>query len=190
MVNSGGTESVFDGGTAIDTTVNAGGTENLALNGTSSGTTVNGGGTETVYGLAQSSVINNGGMQFVYAGGNVSEGHVSSGGSLTISGGTAAISAEAGATVTFAGPGELITNQPDFAAVISGFGASDLIDLANFQYSPGTQVSFKNGALTLTHGKAQPQLTLAGSYAARNFELSSDGSGGTLIAFRQPPGQV
>jgi hypothetical protein len=76
------------------------------------------------------------------------------------------------------------------SAVQAGFGAGDLIDIANFEYSNGTQASFKNGTLTLTHGNEHTQLSVAGSYTASNFGLSSDGSGGTLIAFRQPPGQV
>ena len=141
-------------------------------------------------GTASGTTVNSGGMLFI-SGGSETGGHVLGGGSLTISGGTGAISAEAGAKVTFLGPGgELITDQPDFAAVISGFGAGDLIDMADFKYSNGTQASFKNGTLALTHGNEHTQLSLAGNYTASNFGLSSDGSGGTLIAFRQPPGQV
>jgi autotransporter passenger strand-loop-strand repeat protein len=207
-VNFEGFQIVSSGGIVNDTVVN-GGFQRVLFGGSASGTTLNNGSVYVSSGGAALNTVISRGMEFVY-GGTESGGHILAGGGLTISGGIAAISGDAGATVTFVGSGgELISNQPDFAAVISGFYgqtisgsySGDLIDIASFNYSPGTQASFaaNDGTLTLTHGNQSTQLHFTGgfpggSYAARNFDLSNDtsigGSGGTLIEFRQPPGQA
>ena len=113
-------------------------------------------------------------------------------GGLTISGGTAVISGSvaSGQTVNFAVPGGdlALANSSTFAAIISGFGAGDTIDLGGFVYSAGTETSSfaeaannTSGTLTVVDGGIQAQLTLAGSYVTSNFTLATDSAGGTLV---------
>jgi hypothetical protein len=95
----------------------------------------------------------------------------------------------AGQAVTFAGPrGDLaLYNLGAFAAVISGFGAGDKIDMGGFAYGVGETRSFTQGAgsgiLTVTDGGQQARLTLLGDYATSNFALSTDNAGGTFVKF-------
>ena len=113
---------------------------------------------------------------------------------LTISGGTAVISGTmaAGQAVTFAGTGGdlVLWNLPDFAAVISGFGTGDQVDLGGFAFSSsGETLTFTeagsntSGTLTVVDGGKTASLTLAGSYATSDFMLANDGVGGTFVKF-------
>jgi autotransporter passenger strand-loop-strand repeat protein len=172
-VNSGATLNLSAGAMADVTIVNVGGTENVLSGAITSGTTVNSGGIENVYGTDQFSIINSGGMEFIY-------------------GATATVSATGG-TVTLVGTGNnLITNQSDFGATINGFGSGgNVIDLASFKFSSGTQVAYAadTDKLTLTQGNRSASMTVTGDYAARNFALNDDGSGGTAITYRPQPNQ-
>jgi hypothetical protein len=68
-----------------------------------------------------------------------------------------------------------------FKGHISGFGGSDLIDLA---HTIATSESFSGGVLTLSNGSTPvAHLDFNGSYSTSSFHLTSDGSDGTLIHF-------
>ena len=96
-----------------------------------------------------------------------------------------------GQTVTFAGSnGILAVGKPSaFAATISGFAAGDLIDLLGIA---ATAVSYQSNVLTVMNGATTvASLNLAGSYASNtDFEVSSDGVGGTRISIGPPPALV
>src|SRR5262249_15696976 len=129
VVLNGGTLMLRGDVTLDNLSIVGGGAEVVAFGPAPPNIIVGGGPTELTTlsllegGTASGTTVNSGGMEFIYSGGSETGGQVLSGRGLTISGGTAAISAEAGATVAFADPGgKLITNQSSFAAVISGFG--------------------------------------------------------------------
>jgi hypothetical protein len=68
-----------------------------------------------------------------------------------------------------------------FAGHISGFGGSDLIDLA---HTIATSESFSGGVMTVLDGSTPvAHLNFNGSYSTSSFKLTADGSGGTLIHF-------
>jgi hypothetical protein len=96
-----------------------------------------------------------------------------------------------GQTVTFAGSdGILAVEEPSvFAATISGFAAADLIDLFGIT---ATAVSYQSNILTVMNGATTvASLNLAGNYAGNtDFEVSSDGVGGTRISIGPPPALV
>ena len=96
-----------------------------------------------------------------------------------------------GQTVTFAGSdGILAVEEPSvFAATISGFAAADLIDLFGIT---ATAVSYQANVLTVLNGATTvASLNLAGNYAGNtDFEVSSDGVGGTRISIGPPPALV
>jgi hypothetical protein len=74
------------------------------------------------------------------------------------------------------------------AATISGFGAADRIDAANFLFS-GTNFNFAEnsantgGTLTLHDGSLTANILMTGSYSNSDFALAPDGRAGTLVNF-------
>jgi hypothetical protein len=90
--------------------------------------------------------------------------------------------ADSGQTVDFLGKAMLDLQSPGtFGGHISGFGGSDLIDLAQ---TIATKESFSGGVLTLSDGSTPvAHLHFNGSYSTSSFHLTSDGSSGTLIHF-------
>ena len=85
-------------------------------------------------------------------------------------------------TVTFNGGGELTLAAPlDFTGTVDGFQAGDSIDLGKLNVSA---LSFAGGVLTLRHGTSVvAQLHFAGSFTTADFNLASDGHGGSVIGF-------
>jgi autotransporter passenger strand-loop-strand repeat protein len=178
-LNFGGLQVVRPDGVSNSATV-LNGREEL-LGGISFLTTVAGGKEEVAGGgVAISTTVSGKGMLFIHAGSSVQDG-------LTLAnGGTAEIHGSmTSGTVTFAGQGGdlKLFNLPEFAAVISGFGRNDLIDLGDFAFSSSSTVSFSSGTLTVTDGNKHAALTLSGPYSTSNFTLASDGGHGTLIKF-------
>ena len=100
------------------------------------------------------------------------------GGALTLVGGP-----DAGQTVDFLGNNATLDLLPvgDFGGHISGFGAHDLIDLADAIVN---HKSFAGGVLTLSDGSTPvAHLNFNGAYSPSSFSLSTDHNGGTLIHF-------
>ncbi len=169
-VASGVTVQILAGGIAGGAIVHSGGREIVAASGTASGTTLSKGGTEIVHGKASGGTIN-GGLLDVTRGGTAS-------GTVTfVSGGTLELDAGAG-----------------FTGAIKGFGKPDLadrIDLRGIAFGTGTTKSFTeaasntSGTLTVTRGTHTVHLVLLGRYKTTNFNLATDGHGGTLVT--DPP---
>ena len=90
----------------------------------------------------------------------------------------------AGQTVAFSGADQLrlAANATSFAAMISGFGAGDTVDLTTF--GTGTTHSFASstGVLTLKSGANTANLHFGVGSVASEFAISSS-SAGTVIAF-------
>jgi hypothetical protein len=100
------------------------------------------------------------------------------GGALTLAGGP-----DAGQTVDFLGDNATLhlVTRDDFGGHISGFGAHDLIDLAD---TIANRASFAGGVLTLSDGSTPvAHLNFNGPYSTSSFSLSTDHTGGTLIHF-------
>jgi fibronectin-binding autotransporter adhesin len=86
---------------------------------------------------------------------------------------------DAGAAWTLAGATTALSGT------IAGFTFGDTIDLTGFAAASST---FASDTLVLTDGgSAHDTLHIQGSFVAGNFHLSSDGNGGTDIAFGAPP---
>lgn len=195
-------EYAYSGSTLIDTTVYSGGSINLQPGGHLQGlTTIYSGG-----GIA-GAAVDSGATLMLSAGAQlVNSTTVSSGGTVVVAGGEV-VSAQpvvlkggtleiqsggsvAETTVQFAGGGTLkIDDTHAFIPVVTGFDASDKIDLAAVAFLPGaTTLAYSGlgtsgtaGALTVTDGAATATLTLIGQYAAANFTMMDDGHGGTEI---------
>jgi autotransporter passenger strand-loop-strand repeat protein len=181
-VMSGGYE--FDFGQASATLVRYGGHEEIERGGVASGSVVSNGGREVVSsaGTTEAATISAGGNLMVSSGGRIS-------GGLTIAGGTADISGTmaAGQTASFIGSGVLgLYDLAGFHAYISGMtGPGQKVDLGDFTYSSGETVSWTqsgtSGTLTISDGAQTARLTLDGTYVSGDFDLATDGSGGTYV---------
>jgi hypothetical protein len=84
-----------------------------------------------------------------------------------------------------------LDHSSTFAGTISNFrgngsvSGSDQIDLRDIQYGSAHD-SYANGVLTVSDGSGDSaKLSFSGSYTLANFELASDGSGGTIV--HDPP---
>jgi hypothetical protein len=151
-------------------------------------------------------VYNGGAVDLVVAGATASAITIETGGSLNVSAAATAQgtvissglvtlqSAEAtlSGTVLFAGGGEIEVTAISSAgygdqAVISGFGAGDVIDVTAIGADAmlTTVLSGGNTDATITSGGVTESFTFAGSVAS-SLTLTSDGSGGEVIAY-QPP---
>jgi autotransporter passenger strand-loop-strand repeat protein len=198
---SGGTELVY--GSASGTVISSGGEEIVAASdsgaivsngglqviwggGIAYGAHILSGGTQEVYGSAVATTVSSGGFEQVFAGGAVNGATISNGELAVNSGATAE------GTITFVNGGTLTLDAAgDFGAVISGFAKPDQLDLSAIAFGSGTTLSFteasnnSSGTLTVTDGTHTDNLTLLGQYTAAQFNLASDGNGGTLVT--DPP---
>jgi autotransporter passenger strand-loop-strand repeat protein len=68
-----------------------------------------------------------------------------------------------------------------FGASISGFSGGDLIDAAAVVYNVSDTIAFTGGTLTVSDGSHSIAFGLVGSYTSNQFQLISDGHGGTAI---------
>jgi hypothetical protein len=98
-------------------------------------------------------------------------------------------SVSSGQTITELGADGLTLEQAQkFAATISGFGAGDTIDAANFLLS-GTTFNFAEnsggtgGTLTLHDGSLTAHIHVTGDYSKSSFTLAPDSGTGTLVKF-------
>ena len=99
--------------------------------------------------------------------------------------------------ITFKNAGGILQldDSQHFHGLIAGFaspkGVIEEIDLGDITFGKQTKVSFKedknhlSGTLTVTNGTQTASLTLLGQYSTGNFNLASDGHGGTMVT--DPP---
>ena len=120
-------------------------------------------------------------------------------GSVSIgTGATVELVAADSGSVTFNGPtGTLILDDAStFSGLIHNFtgngtlSSSDLIDLRNLVFGPGTTASYagniRGGILTVSDAQHDTaNISLVGNYTNSTFSVSSDGHGGTLVV--DPP---
>jgi autotransporter passenger strand-loop-strand repeat protein len=171
VVNHDGYVALSGGAVAISTIL-SGGDEDVA-GGTAIGTTIGSGGVETV------SVV------YVISTGDYLSGVVSAttiaGGTLDLEGGVAT----GGILFTGSGPGlAAISGTVMPATTISGFAASDAIDLQSIAYTGAGTVTLNpsTDVLTVTEGGSSFTLQLAGAYAGTTFNLTPDAGSGTIVA--------
>jgi autotransporter passenger strand-loop-strand repeat protein len=139
-----------------------------------------------------SSFINPGGTEVIASGGTAI-GTAINGGLLEVASGGS------GGDVKFdtlGGTLQLDASQT-FSGTIAGFasppGVTEQIDLADLSFGKNTNVKFKeakdgtSGTLTIKTGKNEVDLTLLGQYTAADFNVASDGAGGTVVT---DPGPV
>ncbi len=210
-VNDGGVELVFNGGKAISTVVENGGIQGVF--GAASKTTLSGGEQDVLSGgTASDTIVKNGGVEYVEDGGkaigtvihNGGQEIVESGGTAngaTISGGTLEFKngAIAGSNViTFVGGTLKLDDSFDFSGLIAGFAKPDQIDLKDISFISGkTSETFillgtgvDIGTLTVSDGTHTADIAFLGHYVTANFNLASDGHGGTLVTEQALPTPV
>jgi large repetitive protein len=124
---------------------------------------------------------------------------VSSGGTATgtaLHGGTEIVSSGGviGGAVTFKANSKLsVAAKTGVTLTVSGFAATDTLDLASFKFHTTETLSFvenaakTKGVLTITDGTLHASITLFGLHVAAGFHLASDGAGGTDITYAPPP---
>jgi hypothetical protein len=106
---------------------------------------------------------------------------------IVADGSTAEIIGGSGESVTFAGTtGALkLDDAVAFTGQISGLSGSDALDLADVRFGANTEATFlgnaEGGTLTVTDGTNTANVALVGDYLSSNWDLSSDGSGGTIV---------
>jgi autotransporter passenger strand-loop-strand repeat protein len=181
--------------------------QTVLLGGSATGATVSNGGNQIISGVAQSTLVNSGGMLTVSSGGQANALMVQSGGSAlvlsggafsgaTIIGGRLEISSGGlaiSSTVAFVGnSGTLQLGANKYRGKIEGFTGADTIDLLAIAYNSGTTTlgyldngTGSGGTLTVSDGVHTAKLTMIGAYVMENFKLSTDSHGGTLIT--DPP---
>jgi hypothetical protein len=170
-----GSADVLEGGTiSSGSTVEINSGSTLTLSGTvaNSGTLLANGGTLNIDGVV------NGGLVEIEGKGEV----------------TIAQASSENVTFQAKSTGELVLDSTSYTGQISGFGAntSQSIDLADIDFAAGAKiVSYvanrkkTGGVLTITAGTNTVQLQLVGTYKLANFDIASDGDGGTLLT--DPP---
>jgi len=90
-------------------------------------------------------------------------------------------------TITFAGTaGTLkLDDAVAFTGKILGLTGSDSLDLVDINYGANTTATFlgntNGGTLTVTDGNHTANIALVGNYLSSNWDLSSDGHGGTIV---------
>ncbi len=182
---SGGTATILAGGTDLGATISAGGSETLL--GSARGDSIYGSQTVSSGGVATGETVQNGGTLTAIASGTVSGAVVESGASLVLSGGALADNTTIdggtvelqGATDTLAGgfvfngPGTLdigavSSNGYGDQAVISGFYAGDVVNIAPFGSGATltTTSSGGNTIATVSSGGATETLTFSGAVAS------------------------
>ena len=190
IVSRGGDEFVEPGASALATLV-SGANGGQLVYGTALGTILASGGDQIVEngGVASATVIDSGGYEYVGSGGTALD--------ATISGGTMEVAsgAVAGGTIGFTAysSGELrLDKSRHFSGTLARFGQSDEVDLADIAFGSSVTIGFQeaagnaSGTLTVANGAFTANLTLLGQYAAGEFHLADDGSGGTLVTDSQP----
>ena len=167
----------------------AGATQDVVA-GVASGAVLAGGAVQIVENAAVASgtTASTGGYEFVAAGGSAA--------GATIAGGTVELTAgaiAAGPIAFAAGAGGLLKldDAQDFAGTVAGFGIPGQIDLEDIAFGGNTTLGFQeagstlSGTLSVGDGTRTANLTLLGQYVAGQFQLFSDGNGGTLVT--DPP---
>jgi autotransporter passenger strand-loop-strand repeat protein len=181
--------AVASGGTADSTVIDPGGFASLSRGAIAIGTILSGGGLALSGGTAIDTTIGSGGVlsalvTYVFSTGDYYTGVASA---TTIAGGTLVLdggAATGGILFSGSGPGLLeISGAVMPTATISGFAASDAIDLQSVAYTGSGTVSLdpSTEVLTVTEGGSSLALQLAGSYAATTFSLEPDTGSGSII---------
>ena len=163
------------------------------------GVTISAGSTVEVNGGTQltlaDTITNNG--TFLVNGGSLNLNGVVNGGLVEIEGkGDVTVAQATSENITFQAKstGELVLDTTSYTGQISGFGAntSQSIDLADIDFAAGAKIvsyvansNNTGGVLTVSTGTDTMQLQLTGTYQLANFDIASDGHGGTLLT--DPP---
>ena len=210
VIANGGWSYIWGGATASGTVVSNGGYEDVYSGAASTNATVLGGGWQFVWGTGTSAtgtVVSNGGGQYVWqdaVDNNVTVGsggfaYVFGGGAVngaTLNGGLLRIAEDGTAgssTITFTSAGGTLQldDAENFDGAISGFGVPGAIDLVDIAFGVQTTMNYLPGAgntsgtLIVSDGTHTASLLLFGQYLAANFNLASNGAGGTLVT--DPP---
>jgi hypothetical protein len=136
---------------------------------------------DTVKLVAASTLMLNG-MKFIAAIGSVSADTIEAGGTyqtMTSGAGADMLIGFAGGYDTFSGTSAGLNGD-----TITGFLASDIIDITNLAFAGATlstAVSGANTKVTVTSGATKSVFTLDGAWSSAGFHLASDGVAGTFL---------
>lgn len=180
-INNGGTVNVSAGGTIVGTTINFadGNAGIVTVSGVTTDTTINHGLLNvTAGGTSIHATINN--LGALWVNGLAIDTTINEGGSLDILNGTAN-------NVTFGGANAVLAvagNPSSLTGTISNWQVGDVLDFMNTVVSDVDQTGNK---LTVTYGDHATSYLLAGQQAGTEFQLRSDGNGGTEVVLMQQP---
>ncbi|WP_334534472.1 VCBS domain-containing protein [Bradyrhizobium sp. AZCC 2230] len=136
-----------------------------------------------------SGIITNTGEIEVHTGTLTLFGSLSGSGSVAIdAGATLEVNATVSQTITFSGGGaELQIDTSNFGGSVTGFAATDKLDLSTIKFDGGTSATYDAATGDLVVSDAYGHnitVKLTGAdYSDANFAGSSDGHGGTLITY-------
>jgi autotransporter passenger strand-loop-strand repeat protein len=177
-VGGSGTQ-IVSGGSVFGTEVTSGG-EQFIASGTVSGTQVfSGGNLVDSGGTLMDSVISAGGLESIVGSGTASGTQTIAGGELVVSSGAVVVGA-----VSFVSGGTLALAHPSsFAAMVSGLGAGDTIDLTSLAFSTSASSASVSGTvLSVTEGAVTQSITLsAAGFDASKVTLQDDSNDGTEL---------
>ncbi len=85
-----------------------------------------------------------------------------------------------------------VRGDTGFAGNVSGFGADDKLNFANFKLAT-FRMAYMQGAdgqegiMSIASGTAHDRFTLLGHYVASGFHTTADSFGGTIVTYSPPP---
>ncbi|WP_439375552.1 beta strand repeat-containing protein [Bradyrhizobium sp. DASA03120] len=141
-------------------------------------------------GLVIDSAVSNTGLLWANGGNITAHADVNGGSALITGSATLELGGASSTGVTFdaVGNGLLqLDHAINFSGLVSGFNAGDQIDLHDILSASGASASYTandagtGGTLSVTDGVHTANIGLLGQYTSDEFELASDGAGGTLI---------
>ncbi|WP_419758168.1 Hint domain-containing protein [Acidisoma sp.] len=203
VANSVTSVYVLAGGVTSGTMLMSGGTEVVSAQGRDVGTVVSAGGYDLISGLSVGAVVSGGaliqggttdGLTITGNGSVIAEDAVlgfsvlsnttiTGNGTLTVSDG-----GDVSGSVVFGGSGTFVISSTAMPfATLSGFTASDKIDLAGVVFGSGGSANYSDGSLVVTEGGQNYVLQFGDTAGGTAFAVAADPFGGTLLTVSPPP---
>ncbi|WP_439393019.1 VCBS domain-containing protein [Bradyrhizobium sp. PMVTL-01] len=141
-------------------------------------------------GLVIDSAISNTGLLWANGGNIIAHADVNGGSALISGSATLELGGTSSTDVKFDATANgllQLDHAINFSGLVSGFNAGDQIDLHDILSASGASASYTannagtGGTLSVTDGVHTANIGLLGQYTSDDFELASDGAGGTLI---------
>nr|WP_283817494.1 VCBS domain-containing protein [Bradyrhizobium liaoningense] len=143
-------------------------------------------------GLVINSAVTNTGLLWANGGNIIANADVTGGSALISGSAKLELGAAASTDVKFDAVGDGILqldHSISFSGLVSGFNAGDQFDLRDILFGAGVSASYTadesgtGGTLNVTDGVQTANISILGQYTSSDFELGTDGAGGTSIKY-------